>query len=178
MNRIYLIGYMGAGKTTIGAPLAKKMGLNFIDLDIYIENRYHKTVNELFTEYGERKFREIEEAVLKEVSSIENVVVATGGGTPCYQDNIALMKATGVTVYLKVSIPKLNERLIIGKWKRPKLKNKSNAELLDFITVELQERLPFYDKAEVAFSGEELESVESIGNAVNKLVGILAGEKA
>lgn len=166
MNRIYLIGYMGAGKTTLGAPLAKFLGMAFIDLDIYIENRYHKSINELFSLYGENGFRIIEQKMLKEVSTFENIIISTGGGTPCFYDNISVMNESGITVYLDVSIPKLHKRLVAGKWKRPKLKDKSDKEILDFISQGLIERLPFYEKANITVSAENLDSTAQIEDAI------------
>lgn len=173
MNRIFLIGYMGAGKTTLGAPLAKALGFSFIDLDIYIENRYHKSINELFALWGEHEFRKVEQKVLKEVSTFERVVISTGGGTPCFFDNIKVMLTSGLTVYLEVSIHKLHQRLIHGKWKRPKLKNKTDAELLEFITTGLAERLTFYSQAHVFSSAENLESYSAISEAVEHIVSLV-----
>ncbi len=157
---------MGAGKTTLGAPLAKFLGMTFIDLDVYIENRYHKTINEMFAVYGEHGFRLIEQKMLQEVSTFENIVISTGGGAPCFFDNMDVMNKAGLTVYLEVSNAKLHKRLIAGKWKRPKLKDKSDAEILDFIKSGLAERLPFYSQAKLKLSAEELESKECINDAV------------
>lgn len=84
MTRIFLIGYMGAGKTTLGKAFAREMSLNFIDLDWYIEERFHKTVQQLFLERGEDGFRELERKMLHEVAEFEDVVVSAGGGTPCF----------------------------------------------------------------------------------------------
>ena len=84
MTRIFLIGYMGAGKTTLGKAFAREMSLNFIDLDWFIEERFHKTVQQLFLERGEDGFRELERKMLHEVAEFEDVVVSTGGGTPCF----------------------------------------------------------------------------------------------
>ena len=93
MKRIFLIGYMGAGKTTVGKVLSQQLGLSFIDLDHYIEGRYHKTVGQLFAERGEEAFRDIERRMLREVAAFENVLVSTGGGAPCFFDNIEFMEA-------------------------------------------------------------------------------------
>ena len=84
MVRIFLTGYMGAGKTTLGKAFARKLNVPFIDLDWYIEERFHKTVGELFTERGEAGFRELERNMLHEVAEFENVVISTGGGAPCF----------------------------------------------------------------------------------------------
>ena len=84
MVRIFLTGYMGAGKTTLGKAFARQMDIPFVDLDWYIEERFHKTVGELFTERGETGFRELERNMLHEVAEFENVVISTGGGAPCF----------------------------------------------------------------------------------------------
>lgn len=88
MVRIFLTGYMGAGKTTLGKAFARQMNIPFVDLDWYIEERFHKTVGELFTERGETGFRELERNMLHEVAEFENVVISTGGGAPCFFDNM------------------------------------------------------------------------------------------
>ena len=88
MIRIFLTGYMGAGKTTLGKALARELHIPFIDLDWYIEERFHKTVGELFSERGEASFRELEKNMLHEVGEFEDVVISTGGGAPCFFDNI------------------------------------------------------------------------------------------
>ena len=92
MKRIFLVGYMGAGKTTIGKVLSKMVGLTFIDLDYYIEGRFRKTVSQLFAERGEEGFRTIEHNLLHEVAEFEDVLISTGGGTPCFFDNMAFMR--------------------------------------------------------------------------------------
>ena len=102
MTRIFLIGYMGAGKTTLGKAFAREMSLNFIDLDWFIEERFHKTVQQLFLERGEDGFRELERKMLHEVAEFEDVVVSTGGGTPCFFDNMEYMNDCGDTVFLDI----------------------------------------------------------------------------
>lgn len=95
MIRIFLTGYMGAGKTTLGKAFAREMSVPFIDLDWYIEERFHKSIRELFTERGEASFRELERNMLHEVGEFEDVVVSTGGGTPCFFDNMEYMNVAG-----------------------------------------------------------------------------------
>ena len=95
MKRIFLIGYMGAGKTTVGKVLSRQLGLSFIDLDHYIEGRYHKTVGQLFAEKGEDAFRDIERRMLREVAAFEDVLVSTGGGAPCFFDTDRLPESLG-----------------------------------------------------------------------------------
>ena len=111
MVRIFLTGYMGAGKTTLGKAFARKLNVPFIDLDWYIEERFHKTVGELFTERGEAGFRELERNMLHEVAEFENVVISTGGGAPCFYDNMEFMNRTGKTVFLNVHPDVLFRRL-------------------------------------------------------------------
>ena len=114
MKRIFLIGYMGAGKTTVGKVLSRQLGLSFVDLDHYIEGRYHKTVGQLFAEKGEEAFREIERRMLREVAAFENVLISTGGGTPCFFDNMEFMNAYGTTVYEWNRTNRLPEGLGVG----------------------------------------------------------------
>ena len=101
MNRIIILGYMGAGKTTIGKALSKATGMPFYDLDWYIENRMRKTIPQIFEERGEEGFRKIEHEMLHEVAEFENVIFSCGGGTPCFFDNMDYMNRQGKTVYLK-----------------------------------------------------------------------------
>ena len=114
MIRILLIGFMAAGKTTLGKALAKELGLQFIDLDHYIECRYHSTVSQLFADRGEEAFRQIERNMLHEVAEFEDVVISTGGGTPCFFDNIEYMNQQGITVSVQRAVPEnLRYRQII-----------------------------------------------------------------
>ena len=149
MKRIFLIGYMGAGKTTVGRKLAKEMNLSFIDLDLYIEGRFHRSIRQLFAERGEEAFRDIEKRILHEVAEFEDVLVSTGGGTPCFFDNIDFMNTAGTTIYLKVSVKELASRLESCKQTRPVLKNRSGEELKSFIQENLNARTPFYEKAKI-----------------------------
>ena len=133
MIRIFLIGYMGAGKTTLGKAFARHLGLTFIDLDWYIEERFHKTVRQIFAERSEEGFRELEKRMLHEVAEFEDVVIATGGGTPCFFDNMEHMNQSGETVFLEVSQDVLFRRLKVAKQQRPLLAQKTDEELKTFI---------------------------------------------
>ena len=113
-RRIFLTGYMGAGKTTLGRAFAAAEGLQFVDLDWYIEERTHRTVQQLFAEGGEEGFRRTEQRLLHEVACFEDVVVATGGGTPCFFDNMEVMNRAGITVFLDVPVPVLLARLRVA----------------------------------------------------------------
>jgi shikimate kinase len=151
MKKIFLIGYMGAGKTTVGKRLAKKLGLQFIDMDQFIENRYHKKVSEIFAEKGEDFFREIERKALQEVAQFEDTVISTGGGVPCFFDNMELMNRSGITVYLKVPVNVLAQRLSSGKQERPLVKDKSKEELQQFIAENVAKRETWYNQASIIY---------------------------
>lgn len=173
MERIFLIGYMGTGKTTAGRHLAQVLDLEFYDLDHYIEARFQKTVSQIFEEFGEEKFREIERSMLHEVGEFENVVIATGGGSPCFFDNMEYMNGVGKTVYLKASPEALTERLSSCKAKRPLIKDKSDEELLAFVEENLVKREPFYSKAAIVFETENLVNKTLVDEYVQKLLLVL-----
>ena len=173
MTRIFLIGYMGAGKTTLGKAFARAMGLTFVDLDWYIEERYHKTVRQIFEERGEDGFRELEKRMLHETGEFENVVISVGGGTPCFFDNMDYMNSVGQTVFLDVDVKVLFRRLKVAKQQRPLLANKTDEELMTFIIEALQKRLPFYSKAKYVFNGERLEDRRQIQQSVERLKELL-----
>lgn len=138
---------MGTGKTTIGHMLSNALGCSFIDLDCYIESRYLKKINEIFSEQGEQKFREIEHRLLKEVSEMNDVVVSTGGGAACFFDNVQIMNQSGISIYLKSTPQKLASRLLNLKNTRPLLKNITKEDLPSFINKMLLEREPYYQNA-------------------------------
>lgn len=169
MKRIFLIGYMGSGKTTLGKAYARASGLEFIDLDWYVEERLRKSVSELFAERGENGFRELERKMLHEAGEFENVVVACGGGTPCFFDNMEYMNRQGITVFLDVHPDVLFRRLKIAKARRPLLAGKTDEELMGVIVSALQKRLPYYSKAQLCFNAEKLESYEQIDESVRRL---------
>lgn len=174
MIRIFLVGYMGAGKTTLGKAFAKAMNLSFIDLDWYIEERFHKTILQLFTEKGESSFREIERNALHEVAEFEDAVIATGGGTPCFFDNLDYMKSRGETVFLDVNQAVLFIRLKIASQNRPSIKGKGDEELKAFIASALEKRLPIYRQAKYVFDGSKLETKSQVMASVEKLKQLLS----
>lgn len=173
MRRIFLIGYMGAGKTTAGRELAKELNLEFVDLDHFIQARYQKTVGQIFSDVGEGEFRNIEKSILKEVGEFEDVVISTGGGTPCFFDNIEYMNQVGTTIYLKASADVLASRLNDCKEKRPLIKDKNEEELLRFVTDTLEKREPFYSKAKIIYETEVLVTREDVNEYVRKLIKLL-----
>jgi len=147
IERVFLIGFMGSGKSTVGQLLAKETGWQFLDLDHYIETRHNKTIAQIFSTYGEQKFREKENEALKEIVQLKKVIVASGGGTPCYFNNMDIMNKTGLTIYLQLSPEELTKRLLPARAARPLIADKSDAELLTFIKEKLAEREFFYQKA-------------------------------
>ena len=166
MIRIFLTGYMGSGKTTLGRALAADLNVQFIDLDHYIEQRYRKTIAQLFAEKGEEGFREIERRMLHEVGEFEDVIISTGGGTPCFFDNIEFMNTQGTTIYLDVPVERLFIRLCIARSKRPLIKDKSDEELRAFIIEQLEKRAPHYSKAQYSFKADRLEDTLQVKESV------------
>ena len=173
MIRIFLTGYVGAGKTTLGKAFARKLNLPFVDLDWYMEERFHKTVGELFVERGEAGFRELEKNMLHEVGAFEDVVISTGGGAPCFFDNMDFMNRNGKTVFLNVHPDVLFRRLRVAKQQRPILQGKQDDELKEFIIRALEKRTPFYSQAQYVFNADELEDRSQIEKSVEKLRDLL-----
>ncbi len=168
MTRLFLLGFMAAGKTTLGKALARDLGLQFIDLDHYIENRYHCTVSQLFAERGEEAFRQIERNLLHEVAEFEDIVISTGGGTPCFFDNMEYMNSMGTTVFLDASVDVIHTRLTIARVQRPLVKGKTAEELRQYITDMLTHRLPYYSQAAHTFCANHLENAEQIELSVKQ----------
>lgn len=173
MKRIILIGYMGSGKTTVGRALAKDLGLQFYDLDWYIESRRRKTIPQLFAERGEEGFREIEHNMLHEVAEFEDIVLSCGGGTPCFYDNIDYMNSLGEVIWLKADPEVLYKHLLMGKTERPLLKGKSPEELIIFIREQLEKREPFYSKARHVLNVNLMDTYEKINISVTKAKELL-----
>lgn len=173
MTRIILIGYMGAGKTTLGKALAQELNLQFYDLDWYIEERYHKTIAQIFAERGENGFREIERNMLHETAEFENIVLSCGGGTPCFFDNMAYMNRQAKTVYLKATPEILTQHLRMSKTERPLLKGKNDEELIQYISTSLETRTPYYSRAHYTFDVTLLDNSDNIKDAVRSLKELL-----
>ena len=173
MIRIIIIGYMGAGKTTVGKALSKELGIPFYDLDWYIESRMHKTVAQLFAERGEEGFRKVERNMLHEVAEFEDVVISCGGGTPCFFGNMEYLNQQGETVYLKADPEVLYGHLLMGKTVRPLLVGKSKEELLAFIREQLEKREPFYTKAKHTLDVSLMDNYEKIKISVAKVRELL-----
>lgn len=152
---IFLVGYMGCGKTTFGRELASELGWQFADLDELIEERYKISISDFFVKYGEDNFRRIENMMLREVLSWKDSIISTGGGTPCFYNNMELMNKFGTTVFLDTPIPVLVERLIRGKRKRPLLKGVGVEELNVKINNHLSQRRFYYEQAQYKLVDEK-----------------------
>lgn len=151
MRPVFLIGYMGSGKSTLGRTVARLTGMDVIDLDQYIEGRFHQSVSDLFAQRGEDGFRKIESAMLAEVAEFEDVIIACGGGTPCFGNNMDLMNSRGTTVWLNTNLTELHTRLCRGRHKRPLIAGMNDQELLEYIEQSTAKRYPYYSRAQIEF---------------------------
>lgn len=167
---VFLIGYMACGKTTFGRALARRLDSEFIDLDFYIEQRFRCPISQIFSERGEDGFRLIEREMLREVGEFENVVIACGGGTPCFYDNMDYMLERGTTVWLTASIDRIVDRLVINNSRRPLMAGKSRDEIEKTVISGLSARQKFYSRAGIHFSGEQLEDKRQIAQTVEKFL--------
>lgn len=149
--RIFLIGFMGSGKTHVGRGLAALLNTPFIDLDDYLEEKEERSISDIFRTDGADHFRKLEKKYLYDMEQYPHAVIATGGGAPCFFDNIAWMKSKGLTIYLDTPLSILVERLKNETTHRPLLKNKTIAELNDFIEKKLLERHPYYRQADAIY---------------------------
>jgi shikimate kinase len=170
MAKIFLTGYMGSGKTTVGKKLATQLGCDFIDLDYYIEAEYKMTIPEIFAAKGENEFRAMEHNALKKLIGKNSFVISCGGGTPCYYGNMELMNNNGTTVYLKMSTDALISRLANAKEKRPLIANKTPQELRKFVARQLEKREDFYHQAQFVVKGKDLD-VDQLVTFVKQQIG-------
>ncbi|MGB0422799.1 MAG: shikimate kinase [Flavobacteriales bacterium] len=150
--RIFLVGYMAVGKTTVGKKLAKALALNFVDLDQLIEKQERRTISEIFEKEGESSFRGVERNALVVASELENVVISTGGGAPCFYDNMSVMNEKGITIYLEMDVMSIAYRLQHSNDPRPLVLGKSSEELESFVRFHLEERKEFYEEAQIKFN--------------------------
>jgi len=177
MKPLFIIGYMGCGKTTFGRALASATGLRFIDLDFYIEQRFHATIREMFDSVGEEEFRKRERDMLHETGEFSDCVISCGGGTPCFFDNIDYMNSHGTTLWLKASEEVLFSRLVRKRGKRPLIANKTDNQIRETIASQLEARTPFYSKAKMAWQGDALEDRRQIDSNIADFLaqGLLPG---
>lgn len=167
-RNIYLVGMPGSGKTTLARSLADELGRKFVDLDEVIQLVEQKAITEIFTEFGEDRFREMEAKHLRSgASEMGTMVMATGGGTPCYHENMDYINKQGISIYLEVPEEILTQRLLRGPQNRPLLQGKSETELLSFLSDQLAKRKPYYRRATLVLSGVEMnvrQILESLGS--------------
>ncbi|MDE6338792.1 MAG: shikimate kinase [Muribaculaceae bacterium] len=161
---------MACGKTTFGRALARRLGLEFIDLDFYIEQRFRKSINEIFHDKGEEEFRRIEASMLREVGEFENVIISCGGGTPCFHSNMDYMLDKGDVVWLQASVDRITQRLLINSSRRPLMKGKCEEEIRQAVLDGLAQRETHYNRANIHFASDELEDRRQIDNTVEKFL--------
>ena len=152
--KIFLVGFMGSGKTTIGKRLAEPIGYDFVDTDNLIEIQSDMAVSDIFANHGEVAFRNMERDVLLELQKRDYTVVSTGGGMPCFNNNMDMMLTNGKVVYLKTSPQALARRLQYSHTERPLIKEKSQEELQHYITEKLAEREIHYSRAHIVVQTE------------------------
>ena len=160
--KVFLIGFMGSGKSYWGRKLSEKLTLPFFDLDEQIESNEGKKISQIFAEEGEEYFRLLEKDTLHIISeSHDSFIMATGGGTPCYFNNIEFMNKMGTAVWINTPIELLHERLMKDKAHRPLIKNLDDAQLKGFIIKKFSDRKIYYEQAEIVVEENE-KSLEKI----------------
>nr|WP_294894634.1 shikimate kinase [uncultured Pedobacter sp.] len=166
-KKIFLIGFMGCGKSKLGKAVANKLELPFLDLDDLVETKNQMSIPELFAAFGEQGFREREKQTLQEAAIANDAIIATGGGAPCFFDNMEWMNKNGITVFIDTPVKVLADRLINARVERPLVKGKSYEELIAFIETKLEERRPFYNQAQIILKGVDLSAddlIEALGS--------------
>jgi shikimate kinase len=147
-RHVILTGMPGSGKSSLGFSLSKLMNLPFVDTDYYIIQKEKKTISDIFAEQGEDNFRKLEKQALLEIIEHPSSVISTGGGMPCFFNNIDIMNEFAVTVYLEVMPHKLFEHLKNDR-KRPLIRGKTAEELMDYINTSMSQRRPYYEQADI-----------------------------
>ena len=171
--KIYLIGFMGSGKTSIGKRLAKRLGYNFLDLDTLIEVKSKQKIPGIFREQGEDGFRKIERKALEDTFQLEDIVIATGGGTPCFFDNIDQINKHGLSFYLNRSMHFLVNKLFYSSTERPLVKGKSKNELDEYVGKLLAKRDSFYKKASFTITPPDGFSKKDIAKMIRKFIHLM-----
>lgn len=169
--KIFLIGYMGCGKSTLGRKIAKATGYRFVDMDAAIEEREGASISDIFHYEGEEYFRKAERALIEELGAADdNLIISTGGGAPTWRDNVAYMNSVGQTFYLRRTAKQIASRLSPhGRQKRPKLRGLNDEELVAFMTENMAEREPFYSQAAWTIDCAERSDAELIDIILEKI---------
>lgn len=163
---VFLVGMPGSGKSTAGKKLAARLGLQFIDLDKYIENKTGQKISVIFQEKGEAAFRQIEHECLKEiVTEKTNILVATGGGAPCFHNNMELINSAGISIYVEMPAAVLRSRLMQGNNERPLFSGLSSAQILEKLNSLINERDRYYSSAHITVHGTNLD-VDSLAELI------------
>jgi shikimate kinase len=164
-KRIYIIGFMGSGKSTAGEKLASELGWQFLDLDSQIELKAGQSIKDIFSSLGESHFREVEEETLLNLRTDDNTVISTGGGTPCYSSNMEFMLRTGLVVYIKMTPGQLKTRLEGSAGDRPLIESINKNELFGYISDKVSEREKYYLKTSIIVDGMNLD-IKSLSKIV------------
>ena len=168
MERIILLGFMGAGKTTLGKELAEKLGIPFYDSDALIEKSTDSSISSIFLNHGELYFRNLEKEAVDKLAKNSSFVLAVGGGLPCFNNLMETLNTIGYTIYLKHDISTLAKRLTMDTEQRPLVAQKSHTELLSYIEEKVTERELVYSKAQLVIEQEE-QTPEGIIRRLNLL---------
>ena len=175
MRPLFLIGLPGVGKSTIGRIVAERLGLRFVDTDLFVESRYHATISSMIGCCGIDKFRKRERVALLELLQMEDTLIATGGGLPTWEDNMDRMLARGLVVYLRSPLDILADRLYSVRATRPAVADKTRSEVHDYLERVSKKREPYYSRAHVTVpighlrnSAEEREAAEQVTEAIRR----------
>ena len=155
--RIFLIGFMFSGKSTVGKKLASIMGYDFIDTDKYFEDKYKISIFDFFEKFGEEMFRKFEHEILKELVVKDNVIISTGGGLPCFNENMDIINDKGISIYLEMPFKAIINRQKNSKQKRPLLKNKNQEEIEEYLKDLLTKREPIYKKSKITIDAQNID---------------------
>ncbi len=175
---MFIVGYMASGKTTFGRALARKINKEFIDLDFFIEQRFHMSVSEIFAAKGEEEFRRIERDLLREIGEFEDVIISCGGGTPCFHDNMDYMLSRGDVLFIDTLPERIVERLVANNSRRPLMAGKSPEQIRDAVDAGLAARRPIYLRANLRIDGSRLESRNQIDSTIDTFLASMADSKA
>lgn len=155
--KIYFVGYMFSGKSSVGKKISRNLGLDFYDLDTLFEERYKISVSDFFSRYDESAFRKLEGGILRSTAQLEDCVISTGGGTPCFGDNMDFILGNGISVYLKSSVGTIMSRKANSKRPRPILVDMTPEDVRTFVERQLAERERFYEKADITVDAENID---------------------